>query len=341
MAWIYDYDLGDWVDDGLPDSSLSSESLNLINQFPNLRAGSGGSITPIGSPTNVANLDMNGNLTAGTTSGTGSNPGLTGSTGGNPYAINWGNIGNLAGLAGSTALGIYTASANRDLLNKALADQKALVANLKYAPIDIEALKREAEATAVSNATKSLALERSLTPDLANTRQELQKQIGDELSLKGNLPPDLANRIATQARTIGGASGSPGNTAPLTAALLGTSALDLMSKRQAAAGNLLAQNPLPVAGLDPGQVAGIQVGNNNAQNQFDLAKAGINSNLINTGAQVGGAGVGANTTMFSSLLNLIGKLNGSGTSVNTTVNAGTAPTSPAILPLSPYATLGR
>lgn len=222
--------------------------------------------------------------------------------------------------AASVASSVYAAKQTSKAANKAvdaqkaaLGDQKALLESLRYAPIDVEKLKREASAQAVQNATQSLALERSLQPELANTRQELAKQVNSDLSLRGNLPPDVANRVASEARTVGGRSGTQDNVGPLTASLIGNTSLDLIRQRQGAAAGLLAMNPLQPTGLDPGALASLEVAQNAAQNQFNLEKAGVSSNLINASvgvanaeAKARGAEIGGQVGIINSLTGLLG-----------------------------------
>lgn len=226
----------------------------------------------------------------------------------------------VVGAAGA-ASSIYSATQGAKAANKAvdaqrtaLGDQRALLDSLKYTPIDIEKLKRDASANAVQNATQSLALERALQPSLASTREQLAKQVSDELAMGGNLPPDVANRVAMNARTINARTGSQENAAPVTAQMIGLTSLDLMRQRQNAAAGLLAANPLQPAGLDPGSLAAAEVAQNAAMNDFNLAKAGGASNLSNSGvslaqseAQARAAEIGGQTAAFGSLVGLLGQ----------------------------------
>lgn len=210
---------------------------------------------------------------------------------------------------------IYEGSKNRAALSKA-----GDVANgLTYQPIDINALLKQAHDQAVTNATQSLALERSLQPGVADTRTTLPGVINKQLALGGSLSPDTANAVATAGRVIGGNSGIGGSSAPLTAALIGQSSEQLRQSRINNASGLLAANPLPTAGLDPGALASLVVSQNNAQNQFNAAKAGIQTNLINSQAQAGNAAASQTSGAFTNLLGTLGKAYGTtGSNTGTT-----------------------
>lgn len=208
--------------------------------------------------------------------------------------------GSLLG-AGSA---IYGADQNRKAIHSAADQQKELIAGLKYEPIDIEQLKADTTAQAIQNATGSLALERQISPSTAGIRSSLPGIIQKELSLGGRLSPDVANQVASQSRVIGAGSGNFGNVAPITAALTGQTAQGLMNQRQQESMNWLAANPLQPTGIDPGTLASLEAQNNAAQNQFNLAKAGVNSNLINSQLQ----GNLASTAGTVSAINQLGGL---------------------------------
>lgn len=254
--------------------------------------------------------------------------------------------------AAGVASSIYSATQTAKAANKAvgiqqgaLADQRALIDSLKYAPIDIEKLKRDTSAQAVQNATQSLALERQLQPALADTRGQLAQQVNSELALRGNLPPDVANRVAMEARTIGARSGSQENAAPITASLIGLTSLDLMRQRQQAAAGLLAANPLQPAGLDPGALASTEVAQNAAQNQFNLEKAGATSNLLNSTMGVADAEAKARAAQIGGQTGIISSLVGALGSFSSPTNYGsllskTAPTFNYTMPKVNYSLLG-
>lgn len=221
----------------------------------------------------------------------------------------------LGATAVSAGTAIYSANQSNKAANKAVTEQKNLLGSLKYEPIDIAKLKADATASAIENATQSLALERSLTPVVADTREavdrtklELARQVENDLKLGGNLSPDTINRVNTAGRVIGGTSGIGGpSTVPLTASLLGIESINLMNQRRNAAANLAGPGDLPTTGLDPGQVASLEAADNAANNQFNIAKAGGDSNLINAEAAARTSQIGGQTGMVSSLANLLGQ----------------------------------
>jgi hypothetical protein len=230
----------------------------------------------------------------------------------------WGAVAVAAVSAGTA---IYSTQQQKKAANKALEAQRGVAEDLKYTPIDIEQLKADTSKAAVENATASLAMERSLQPDVANTRAELSRQISADLALGGELPTDLVNRVNTAGRTLGARSGiGSGSTVPLTASLLGLSSIDLLNQRRAQAENLLRSNPLPVAGLDPGQIASLEIANNNAQNQFDLAKSGVNSNLIQSEADARASQIAGQAGIASSLTSLMGTMAGAYGTPSTSTN---------------------
>ena len=217
-----------------------------------------------------------------------------------------------AGVAASGAVlgagtSLYNASQARvtgnkqaDLAQQAVDKQRALLGSLKYEPIDIEKLKTEATANAISNARNSLALERELSPAVAATRAGLSEQISKDLALGGKLSPDIANQVARASRTMGALSGAPAG--PLTAASIGTMAEALKQQRLANASGLLAANKLPVSGLDPGQIAALEAEQAMAMNQFNIAKAGGQANLINREATAQAGRLGTNAASDASLV---------------------------------------
>lgn len=214
----------------------------------------------------------------------------------------------IAGIAVNAGTAIYSNQQSKKAANKALDAQRGIAADIKYEPIDIEKLKTEATAAAIENATNSLAIERQLQPEIADTRTELARQINADLKLGGELPTDVVQRVTQAGRTIGARSGvGSGGTTPLTASLIGLNSIDLMNQRRAAAGNLLNANPLPTAGLDPGTLASAEVANNAAFNQFNLEKAGVASSLADSEARARTAQIGGQVGTASSLANLLGQ----------------------------------
>ncbi len=202
----------------------------------------------------------------------------------------------------------------------AVGDARKIADAVEYQPIDIAALTKTAHDQAVANATQSLDLERQLQPGVAETRQALQQSVADQLRMGGNLPPDVINQVTQAARTTSGSSGTlGGSSVPLTAARIGQSALGLLNMRQQNASNLLATNPLPAAGLDPGTLASLEAQNNAAQNQFNLAKAGVETNLVNSQAQANTAATGVAASNYASLLGLLTKQNPSSGGTDTSI----------------------
>lgn len=229
---------------------------------------------------------------------------------------------SVAGVASSISAQRKTASATKD----ALAQQREIAANLKYEPVDIENLKKQAHQQAVQNATQSLALERELSPDVAATRQAVAERVRSDFALGGQLSPDIANQVARAARTSGALSGAPAG--PLTAAQIGLTAEDLKQQRLKNAQSLLDQNKLSMAGLDPGALASLIVSQNAAQNRFNMAKAGDAAKLAQSGAQVGAANAATQNSINSQLLNaipgVVGDLRSLGSLFSTPSTGGTA-----------------
>lgn len=210
----------------------------------------------------------------------------------------------VAGTAATVAGTISSINANKKMASAAqtaVDRQSAIAGDLKYAPINIEKLRADATAQAIQNATQSLALERSLQPDVAATRAGLASSVNSELQQGGNLPADVANKVAMEARTINARSGSQDAASPLTASLIGLTSLDLLRTRQAAASNLLAANPLQPTGLDPGAAASLEVAENAAQNDFNMAKAGVSSNVARGQGGADAAQIGADASVIPAI----------------------------------------
>jgi len=251
--------------------------------------------------------------------------------------------------AATVAGTVSSINANKKLAGAAQSGvdaQRNIAADLKYQPIDIEKLKSDATKQAIQNATQSLALERSLQPDVANTRANLASSVSDQLAQGGNLPADIANKVAMEARTVGARSGTQDNVAPVTASLIGLTSLDLLRNRQGAAANLLAANPLQPTGLDPGAVASAEVAQNAALNDFNLAKAGVDSNIARGQTGADAAAIGANASVIpaiGSALTSIGSLFRSTPTTGATAGLPKTTTLPAfnyVLPKTNYSLLG-
>ena len=177
------------------------------------------------------------------------------------------------------------------LINKGAADKNAsAINNLQYQPIDLNKLQTDAQQTAQQNLVNSLALEKANSPGIAAARTGLQDQVASDLASGGNLPTDVANQVSRSAISGANSAGLMGGGGPITAAQLGLTSMGVRNANQAKASSLLAANPLPVSGLDPGALAGAAIGNNNAMNQFNIDKVGA-VNKANTGAASANAGL--------------------------------------------------
>lgn len=203
----------------------------------------------------------------------------------------------------------FVADKTRKATHEAKDANAEIIANLKYEPIDVDKLKAEVTQQSIDNARASIALEKEISPSIAGMRTELPRQIQQELTMGGRLSPDVANQVAQQARTIGGGTGTFSGVGPITAALTGTTAQNLIDQRQTKAANMLSQNQLPTVGLDPGSLASLQVAQNAAQNQFNLSKAGLASNMTNSNLQGNMASIGATAGLMQSLIGSGGLMN--------------------------------
>ena len=125
----------------------------------------------------------------------------------------------------------------------------------------------------------------------------------------GNLPADVAARVGRISGAQAGASGVLGSQSPMTAASLGLTSLDLANQRRQQAAGLLAANPLPASGLDPGAIASASIANANAQNQFDLSRLGAGANLASS--QLGFLGAQQAQQQTQASLNQLRPLNAS------------------------------
>jgi hypothetical protein len=213
----------------------------------------------------------------------------------------------LAGTATATALGLTGVGAGSlalggaalgmgvgNMLDTQAAQKKAASAvnNLQYQPIDLDKLQQQAQGYAQQNIAKSIELERQYMPDVSAARFGLQKQVAQDLARGGNLPPDVANQVTRASMAQAGSGGF--GAGPLTAAQLGLSSIDLRNQAQqkAAALTVGASAGLPTSGLDPGSLASAAIGQNQAQNQFALGKAGALTNVYQSGANANAAMTG-------------------------------------------------
>ncbi len=181
---------------------------------------------------------------------------------------------------GSSLVGLSAANKNAKAAN-----------NLQYQPIDLTKLQADAQANAIDNAQKSLALEAQLQPGVAAARTGLQDQVSEDLN-SGGLPIDVINQVTRGSVAGANTAGLIGGGGPLTAASLGLTAMQVRNQNQAKAANLLAMNPLPQVGLDPGQLAGAAVGNQQNAQQFGLAKTGAQMNANQSTANAYGGLIG-------------------------------------------------
>jgi hypothetical protein len=220
-------------------------------------------------------------------------------------------------VAGSALIGAGTAIYEGDQNRDALSQEQNLAQNVTYQPINIAQLQQQATQASISDAINSLALQRQLTPNVVTSNNELSASVAQQLAEGGNLPPDIASQVAAAGRTAGASSGTTGNAAPITSALIGQSALGLLQSRQQAATALSAANPAPSVGLSASDVASAVEANNNAENQFNLAKVGIQSNLINSGAQANAAETGGISSSLSQALGLLALTNGGSSGAST------------------------
>ena len=204
--------------------------------------------------------------------------------------------------------------------NKNAGKNKNNVNNLTYQPIDLQALQTQAQQAAQQNIANSIALEAQNEPGLSATRFGLQGQVASDLNNGGIVPTDVANQVSRNAITGANSAGLYGAAGPVTAATLGTTATALRNQNQQKAMQLLQGNQLPTAGLDPGALDSAAIANLNAQNNFNLQKAGAinNANQSSANAQGGmigslfgtgagsnsGSGSGNNNGLLGALMNL-------------------------------------
>ena len=203
-------------------------------------------------------------------------------------------------LAGAAIVG----SVGSAMINKGSADKTAnQVKNLQYQPIDLEKLQTEAQNAAKQNYLNSISLEAQGQPDVAAARAGLSKQVAGDLASQGNLPIDVQNQVTRNAITGSNSAGFEGAAGPITAATLGLTSMDVRNQNQQKAASLLAGNPLPQSGLDPGALASADIANTNALNNFNIKKLGPQANAN----QSQGA---ANAGLLGSFTSAIGKIAG-------------------------------
>ena len=232
-------------------------------------------------------------------------------------------------IGGSALIGAGTAIYEGNQTQKAISQEQQLASQATYTPIDIPALQAAATQASITDATNSLALQRSLQPNVVKSNDALAASVADQLKMGGALPPDIASAVAQAGRTAGTSAGNTGNAAPITSALIGQSALGLLQQRQQNAETLAAANPAPTVGLSASDLASATESNNNALNSFNLAKLGVQSNLINSSAQNNAATASGVSGSLSQALSLLALTQGkTGTGTGTTLQpAGSAGTS--------------
>ena len=202
--------------------------------------------------------------------------------------------------AGVIAGGALAASAiGGGIMSKNAASANAKnIANLQYKPIDLQALQEQAQVNAKENLVKSIELEKQYMPDLSAARFGVQKQVAEDLSRGGQLPVDVQNAVTRSAMTSAGAGGF--GAGPLTAAQLGLTSYDIRNQNQAKAASLAAATPLPTSGLDPGSLASAAIGQNTAQNQFNVDKTTADNQQRSASAAANASILGGLTGAFSS-----------------------------------------
>jgi hypothetical protein len=246
--------------------------------------------------------------------------------GGSALGASLGMTAITGGLAGA-ALG---SSVGGTIAQQQAAKQAANIAgNLQYQPIDLAALQKQAQGFAEENIQRSLALEQQYLPGVAASRAGLQGQVAADLSRGGNLPPDVINQVTKASMAQAGSGGF--GAGPLTAANLGLTAYDIRQRAQQRAADLLAQNPLPVSGLDPGSLASAAIAQNQQANQFELGKAGAITNAIQSRADANSALAGS----LGSIASIYGGMKPKTAAPSTVPSLPSAYNLPIITPIPP------
>lgn len=132
----------------------------------------------------------------------------------------------------------------------------ALMAKPEIRHANIDEMQSIASREALINALKSAEMERTLTPDVAETRAELSRQVAGDL--KGRPDKELSNfwlRSGLADLTTTGANTDSGFAR---SALADRTRSDYFTNRlmnQNKAASFLSANPQPIAGVDPGNLA--------------------------------------------------------------------------------------
>lgn len=190
--------------------------------------------------------------------------------------------GALIGGAATLGSAVISSSANKKSANK--------IANAyqSYEKVDLDALQEKATSFARQNAINSLNLEKELTPDVARTRTEYNKQVADELAMGGKLSADVTNQVTQAGQYDTGNAGLYGGSGPVTAAMLGTTAQELKTQRQNRAAQNLESNQLPETGLSPNTLASVAVGDQNAINALRMQGINAQANAQSASGQIWG-----------------------------------------------------
>jgi hypothetical protein len=215
----------------------------------------------------------------------------------------WEFTGGIIAAAAIGAAGTIGASL---ISSQGASQNQQAVANTQYQPIDINALQTQAQQFAQSNAANSIAIEQQTQSGLSNARFGLANTVAQQLGQGGNLSPDVYNQTANAAISGANSAGLIGAAGPITAASLGNTAQALQQQRIINAQNLVSANPLPTGGIDPGSLASAVIGQNNAQNQFDLSKLGATTAANQSSANANAGLVGAIGGIASNALTAYG-----------------------------------
>ena len=180
---------------------------------------------------------------------------------------------------------IYGASQAKSAANQ----QKDLINSMTYQPIDLKALQAQAQQNAQENLANSIKLEQQYFPQAAAARAGTQKLVAQQVAQGGRLTPDVSNAVTRAAMASGGAGGF--GAGPLAAANLGLTAQGQINNAIGLGENLSQTEMagLPTSGLDPGSLASAAIGQNQQQNQFNIGKAGLLSNNIQSQAEANSA----------------------------------------------------
>jgi hypothetical protein len=139
--------------------------------------------------------------------------------------------------------------------------------------VDIPGINDQIEKFSILNALRSLRAEKETNPEVAAVRENLSKQINQDLSggtplevQKELIKAGLGNVLATGVKT----GSSAGNA--ILQNLFGRGVINYRDRQQQKAAGLLADNEKPIVGIDPSSAGNIMVdqnvANTNQRNQF-------------------------------------------------------------------------